>query len=195
MLLSQTSLFGLVCSSQNQTDTWEKSYFYLLTGLSLPSHTHTHTHREKAGCFYQGCIQKSHSVVPKHMDGRPSTFKSLSATMSSARGSWEVFSYILWPSFCLCSHHWHQNATVYGCPSSVHIYLSRGKKKKKEIDFHRMTLLMWRGKRSLQLRWCKWCHPDSHFVFSALISSFGADCLQWAPENWVIYLRQTGFSC
>ena len=131
MLLSQTSLFGLVCSSQNQTDTWEKSYFYLLTGLSLPSHTHTHREREKAGCFYQGCIQKSHSVVPKHMDGRPSTFKSLSATMSSARGSWEVFSYILWPSFCLCSHHWHQNATVYGCPSSVHIYLSRGKKKKK----------------------------------------------------------------
>ena len=124
------SVWAGVFIPQSQTDTWEKNYFYLLTGLSLPSQTHIHMAGggggvAETGCFSQSCIQKSCSAAPKQMDGHPSTFRGLSATMSSARGSWEVFSYILWPSFCLCSHHWHQNATVYGSPSSAHIFLSR----------------------------------------------------------------------
>ena len=39
------SVWAGVFIPQSQTDTWEKNYFYLLTGLSLPSQTHTHTHR------------------------------------------------------------------------------------------------------------------------------------------------------
>lgn len=122
------------------------------------------------------------SAVPNQMNGSPCTFMSLPVTISTALGSWRVFSYSLWPTFCHYSHYCHQNATVHGSLSSAYIFLLR---EKKEIDLHRMTLLMWRRKRSLRLRLCTQCHPGSDFVFSALISSFGADCLQWAPENWV----------
>ena len=185
-------MFGVVCYAEKLN--WHMRQEPLLSNGRYPFlHTHTHTHTKKerkregeAGCFCLSCIQKPDSAVPNQMNGHPSTFRILPVTMGSALGSWQVFSYILWPTFCRCSHHLHQNATVRGSPSSVHIFFSRKKKKGwGEIDFHRMTPLIGRRKRSLQLRWCKRCHPGSHFVFSALISSFGADCLQWAPENWV----------
>ena len=168
----------------------------------LPSfthtHTHTHTHTQRERERKQGVSTRAASRNPTLWF--LNTWIAIPAPLRACQQQWAQLEEA---KKCFLTFYGPHSASAAitdirmpQCmdPNLQRTFTFQGKKKK-EVDFHRMTLLMWRRKRSLQLRWCKWCHPDSHFVFSALISSFGADCLQWAPENWVIYSRQTGFSC
>ena len=151
---------------------------HLSIDRSLPSFTDTHTHRHThtrrvvvVGWWKQG-------VSPRAASRNPalrflSKWMTIPAHLGACQQLWAQFEEAEKYFHTFCMNVWGPHSasaaiTDIRMPQCMDPHLQRTfsfqeKKKKKEIDFHRMTLLMWRRKRSLQLRWCKWCHPDSHF--------------------------------
>ena len=176
MLLSEICLGWCVYTTKPN---WHmRKELHLFIDRSLPSFTDTHTHRHThtrrvvvVGWWKQG-------VSPRAASRNPalrflSKWMTIPAHLGACQQLWAQFEEAEKYFHTFCMNVWGPHSasaaiTDIRMPQCMDPHLQRTfsfqeKKKKKEIDFHRMTLLMWRRKRSLQLRWCKWCHPDSHF--------------------------------